>query len=141
MSATDSSPYFPKAHLQKQPEVFCQKGFLKNFAIFIGKRLFCSLFFIKLQALRPATLLQKTPTQLFSCDYCEIFKITFLTEQHRATAPVFTTILDISDKCFFTKIMDVFQPWPIFAKKLHHRGLARSLTLFRMVGGQKGLPY
>ena len=46
--------------LKKQPsEVLCKKGILKNFAIFTGKQLCWSLFLIKLQALRPATLLNK----------------------------------------------------------------------------------
>ena len=37
--------------IQRQPqEVFYKKGALKNFAIFTGKTLFWSLFFIKLQA-------------------------------------------------------------------------------------------
>ena len=36
---------------------------------------------IKLPGFRPATLLKETPTQVFSCEYCEIFKNTFFTEQ------------------------------------------------------------
>ena len=35
-------------------------------------------FLIMLQDFRPATLLKDTPTQVFSCEYCEIFKINFL---------------------------------------------------------------
>ena len=34
-----------------------------------------SLFLIKLQAFRAATLLKKTPTQVFSCAYCEFLSI------------------------------------------------------------------
>ena len=34
-------------------------------------------FLIKLQALQPATLLKETPTEVFSCGFCEILKITF----------------------------------------------------------------
>ena len=33
-----------------------------------------------LQALRTATLLKKTLTQVFSCEYCEIFKNTYYEE-------------------------------------------------------------
>ena len=46
--------------LQKQPpEVFFKKVVLKNFANFTGKRLRWSLFLIKLQAPRSATLLKR----------------------------------------------------------------------------------
>ena len=34
-------------------------------------------FFIKVEGLRLATLLKKTLAQLFSCEFCEIFKNTF----------------------------------------------------------------
>ena len=47
-------------YFQKQPpEAFCKEVVHKNFANFIGKHLFWSLFLIKLQAFRPATLLKK----------------------------------------------------------------------------------
>ena len=43
---------------------------------------------MKLQA-RPATLLKKeTLAQVFSCEFCEIFKNTFFTEHLRTTASV-----------------------------------------------------
>ena len=38
---------------------------------------------IKFQGFRPATLLKKTPTQVLSCEYCEIFQITFFKEHLR----------------------------------------------------------
>ena len=41
----------------RDPEVFCKKGVLKNFAVFTGKHLCWSLFLIELQAFRPAALL------------------------------------------------------------------------------------
>ena len=50
----------------------------KNFANFTGKHLCWSFFFTKLQAFRPATLLKETPTQVFSCEICEIHKNTYL---------------------------------------------------------------
>ena len=53
---------------QKQPsEVFCKNGVLKNFAK--GKHLCLSLFF------KPSGLQlyeKETPTQVFSCEICEI---------------------------------------------------------------------
>ena len=56
------------------------KAVLKNFAIFTGKHLCCSLFLLKLQ----------TPTQVFSCEYCEIFKNTYF-EEHLQTAGTLRT--------------------------------------------------
>ena len=44
---------------KQQPEVFYKIVILKNFAIFTGKQLFWSLFLIKLQAVRYATLLKR----------------------------------------------------------------------------------
>ena len=42
-----------------RPDMFCKKGVLENFAKFYGKHLCQSLFFNKVAALRPATLLKK----------------------------------------------------------------------------------
>ena len=39
-----------------------------------------SLFIIKVHARGSATLLKETPTQVFSCEYCDIFKNSFLIE-------------------------------------------------------------
>ena len=58
-------------------QMFFKIGVFKNFAIFKGKHLCRSLFLIKLQPWRPATLLKRDSTQVFSCEYCEIFKNTF----------------------------------------------------------------
>ena len=52
-------------------KVFCEKGVLRNFAKFIGKHLRQSIFLIKLQASG------KKETQVFSSEFCEIFKNTF----------------------------------------------------------------
>ena len=62
------------------PEVFCEKGVLRNFTKFTGKHLCQSLFFSKVAGLRPVTLLKKTLAQLFSCEFCEIFKNAFFIE-------------------------------------------------------------
>ena len=42
-----------------RPEVFCEKGFLRNFTKFTGKHLSQSLFFNKVAGLRTETLLKK----------------------------------------------------------------------------------
>ena len=58
--------------------MFCKKGVLKNFAKFTGKHLCQSFFFNKVVSLRPVTLLKKvTLAQVFSCEFCEIFKNIF----------------------------------------------------------------
>ena len=41
-----------------EPDVFFKEAALKNFSIFTGKHLYWSLFSIKLQAFRSATLLK-----------------------------------------------------------------------------------
>ena len=55
-----------------------KKGFLKNFAKFIGKHLCQSLVFNKVDS--SATLLKKRLAQVFSYEFCEIFKNIFLIE-------------------------------------------------------------
>ena len=54
------------------------KGVFRNFAKFTVTHLCHSLFFNKVADLRPATLLKKKAlAQMFSCEFCEIFKNTF----------------------------------------------------------------
>ena len=65
-----------------------KKVVLRNFAKFTGKHLCQSLFFKKVAGLRPATLLKKRLSQVFSCEFFEITKNTFSTEHFRATASV-----------------------------------------------------
>ena len=55
-------------------------GVRKNFTKFTGKHLCMSLFFNKVAGLRPSGLqiyYNETPTQVFSCEYCQIFKNSF----------------------------------------------------------------
>ena len=49
------------------PEVFCEKGALKNFTKFTGKHVPACNFVKK-----------ETLAQVCSCEFCEIFKNTFL---------------------------------------------------------------
>ena len=66
-----------------RPEVFCKKGFLKNFAKFTGKHLHQSLFF-KVAGLRPATLLKKRLWHMcFLVNFAKFLRITFFTEHPR----------------------------------------------------------
>ena len=49
------------------------------------KHLYWSLFLIKLQVFRPATLLKRDYNTVFSCEISEIFKNTFFEEYLRTT--------------------------------------------------------
>ena len=63
--------------MQKQlPEVFCKKGVLRNFAKFTGKHLCQSLFFNKACNF----IKEETLAQVLSCEFCEISKNIFFTE-------------------------------------------------------------
>ena len=59
-------------------DVFCKKCVLTNFTEFTGKHLCQSPFFNR--------LLKETLAQVLSCEFCEISKSTFITEQLLATA-------------------------------------------------------
>ena len=54
-------------------QIFFKIDVLKNFAIFIGKYLLNVGQIVGLQQL----YLKVTPTNVFSCEYCEIFKNSF----------------------------------------------------------------
>ena len=56
-----------------------KKGALKHFTKFTGKHL-CQSLFIK----------KETLAQVFSCEFCEIYKNTFFTEQLWTTGSIFT---------------------------------------------------
>ena len=75
---------------KQPPEMFFKKTVFNNFAIFIGKDLCWSLFLIKLQVIRTLKLqFFKNPTQVFSCEYCEIFKNTNFEEHLQTVASEF----------------------------------------------------
>ena len=55
-------------------------------AIFTGKHLCCSLFLIKLQAIRLASFLKVTPIQVFTCEHSTLFYNTYFEKHLRTTA-------------------------------------------------------
>ena len=58
--------------------VFCKKGVLENMAKFTIKHLCQYLFFNKVAAGRPCNFIKKeTLVQVFSCEFCQIFKNAF----------------------------------------------------------------
>ena len=62
-------------------EVFCKKGFLRNFVTFTGKHLCQSLFFNKDADVKPETLFKKRLWQrCFSVNFAKFLKTPFLTE-------------------------------------------------------------
>ena len=65
---------YPTLLRSSRPEVFCEKGVLKNFV----------------EDLNPATLLKKESlAQVFSCEFCEISKNTFFNRTAPVAASVF----------------------------------------------------
>ena len=65
---------------KQPPEVFFEKVALKNFSILTVKYLCSGDFLIKLRPFRSATFLKRIPTQVFFCEYCEIFKKAYFKE-------------------------------------------------------------
>ena len=62
----------------KRPEVFCKKGILRNFIKFTGKHLHQSLFLINCWPKAHNFIKKESLAQVFSCEFSEIFKNTFL---------------------------------------------------------------
>ena len=72
-----------------QQKYYLKKGALKNFVKFAGKHLCQALFLNKVAGLRldASNFIKKeTLAQVFSCEFCEIFKNTYFTEHLRMTA-------------------------------------------------------
>ena len=64
-----------------RPEVFCRKGFLRNFGKFTGKHLCHSLFLSKVAGLKPATLLKKRLWHsCFAVNFAKFLRTPFFTE-------------------------------------------------------------
>ena len=107
-----------RSRIHKQPP----EVFLKFFANFTGKHLCWSLFFTKLQAFRPATLLKKTPTQVFSCEICDILKNTCFEEHRNDCFCVLTTSSYIdfyraTSKTWIRTLDPEPRPWKTWTQK------------------------
>ena len=62
-------------HRSSRPDLFCEKGVLRNLAKLTGKHLCRSLFFNKVADLRPATLFKKRPWRTcFLVDFVKFLK-------------------------------------------------------------------
>ena len=78
---------------QKQPpEVYYKKGVLKNFAKLTGKHLCQSLFLNKAASTAYNFIKKETLAQVFSCEFCKIFKNPFLTEHPWTTTSDYITL-------------------------------------------------
>ena len=64
-----------------RPDVFCEKGVLRNFAKFPGKHLCQSVFFNKVAGSACNFIKEETLAQAFTFEFCEIYKNTFFTDQ------------------------------------------------------------
>ena len=84
----NSNPISKVFWFQKQPPEVIYKAVLKNFAIFTGKHLFWSLFLIRFQPFRPATLLKRdSNTGVFPWNLRN-FKENYFEEHLRTVASV-----------------------------------------------------
>ena len=85
-----------ETYRSSRPEVFCDKGVLGNFTKFTGKHQCQGLFFNKVAGRRPATLLKIRFWHrfVFFREFCEISKITFLTEH------LYWLLLHICNECW-----------------------------------------
>ena len=80
-------------------KMFFKIGVLKSFANFTGKYLCWSLFLKNLQADGLKLYQKKTPTRMFSCEVCKIFKNTFFDR----TPPVIASAPPVAASVFFKK--------------------------------------
>ena len=87
---------FLKRYRSSHQKYSIKRAVFKNFAIFTGKHLRSSRFLLKLQAFRPATLSKRTPTHVFFCEYCKIFKNNFFKQHLQTTASEDTPTLILS---------------------------------------------
>ena len=83
-----------------------KRAVLKNFAIFTGKHLCRSRFFQK-----------ETPTLVFFCEYCEIFKNTYFEKHLRTTASEDTPTLMLS-----------YEIWEIFRNTYFEEHLRKTAS-------------
>ena len=93
------TPFLENTSRSSHLQMFFKIGALKSFADFTGKHLRRSLFFKKLQAQGLQLHNKKTPTQVFSCEVCEIFKNTF---SYR-TPPVTASAPPVAASVFFLR--------------------------------------
>ena len=65
------------------PEVFYKTGVFRNFAKYTGKHLCQKFFFNKVAGLTCNVIERESLAQVLSCEFCEVSKNKFFTEQLR----------------------------------------------------------
>ena len=120
---TEYAKWFPQSR-SSGSQIFCKIGALKDWAIFTGKHLCWSLFFIKLQVFSPATLLKRdSNTVVFLWILWNFYWIIFIESLfHKITLLAASTAqkIKISIKNFFSKcdqILGFRRIWSHLLKK------------------------
>ena len=110
--------------------------FLKNFTKFTGKHLCLTLFLIKLQPSDLQVFKKETPTQVFSREFCEIFRDTIFTEHLRTTASeirrvsfVRISFFSLDKPVLANTIPRIFEGGKILLHLLKQRGLCSVVHL------------
>ena len=101
--------YFKIKDRSSRLAVFRKKDALENFTKFTGKHLCQSLFFNKVPGITPATLLKKRLAQVFSCEFCEIFKNTFF---YRTSPVAASERVFFSGKSILTHFISLISFYP-----------------------------
>ena len=121
---TEYAKWFPQIR-SSGSQIFCKIGALKDWAIFTGKHLCWSLFFIKLQVFSPATLLKRdSNTVVFLWMLWNFYWIIFIESLfHKIPLLAASTAqkMKISIKNFFSKcdqILGFPRIWSHLLKKL-----------------------
>ena len=88
---------------KKPPEVFYKNGVLRKFTKFTGKHTCQSLFFNKVAGL---LIKKEALAQVFSWEFCEIFKNTFFT-RHVWTSPENIRKREVKENTYILKIKQI----------------------------------
>ena len=94
------------------PNVFCKKGVLRSLTKFTGKHLHQSLFFNKVAGRN--FIKKETLVQVFSCEFCETSKNTFLDR---------TLLVAASDWFLSVSIWGHYDPYTKVVELLSFRGV------------------
>ena len=106
---------------------FFKIGILRNVAKFTVKHMCWSLFFMKLQAWRTATLKKETPTQVFSCKIREISKNTYF---YRTPPVAASDTTHATHAIYHTRRINVIRKYSgLTTAELHHRYFPWELVL------------
>ena len=100
----------------RRPDVFCEKGVLKNSAKFTGKHLFQSLFFNKVAGGACNFIKKESLAQVFLCEFCEISKNTFF--YRTALVAAFGSYVIFVMFIQYFQVLEFFYPLFIFQRQL-----------------------